>query len=210
MSTEPPVGRFLAHEVGRLAGVPGDRIGQWARWGHIRASQSAADPHVYAFQDVGEAIVVHDLIDRGIALAAVRRAVDRLGGPERWPLSHTELHVVDGRLAVERAGMLIDVLGGWQGVLELDGRVHALDDLARGGWAARVLGDLEHVEVRADRLSGRPALRRRRIAAQDVAELAVAPGGLERLAADYGVFAEEIADARRWWELARSFERVGS
>ena len=46
-----------------LAGVPGDRIGQWARWGHIRASVSAAEPHVYAFADVAEALAVHLLLD---------------------------------------------------------------------------------------------------------------------------------------------------
>src|SRR3954452_18187826 len=49
-------GAYLAHEAGMLAGVPGDRIGQWARWGHIRASVSAAEPHVYAFSDVAEAL----------------------------------------------------------------------------------------------------------------------------------------------------------
>lgn len=47
--------RYLAHEAGHLAGVAGDRIGQWARWGHIRASISAEEPHVYAWEDVAEA-----------------------------------------------------------------------------------------------------------------------------------------------------------
>src|ERR671927_1776 len=80
-------GRYLAHEAGRLAGVPGDRIGQWARWGHIRASISAGEPHVYAFEDVAEALAVHLLLDAGVALPVVRRAVDpvdllRRGG---WP-----------------------------------------------------------------------------------------------------------------------------
>ena len=40
-------GTFLAGEVGELAGVSGNTIGQWARWGYIRASQSDGDPHVY-------------------------------------------------------------------------------------------------------------------------------------------------------------------
>ena len=30
-----------------MAGVSGNTIGQWARWGYIKASQSAGDPHVY-------------------------------------------------------------------------------------------------------------------------------------------------------------------
>src|SRR5689334_7979997 len=45
-------GHFLAGEVGEMAGVSGNTIGQWARWGYIRASQSAGDPHVYSVEDV--------------------------------------------------------------------------------------------------------------------------------------------------------------
>ena len=45
-------GSFLAGAVGELAGVSGNTIGQWARWGYIRASQSDGDPHVYSVEDV--------------------------------------------------------------------------------------------------------------------------------------------------------------
>src|SRR3954454_7621749 len=93
-------GRYSAHEAGMLAGVPGDRIGQWARWGHIRASVSTGDPHVYAFADVAEALAVHLLLDAGFALPVVRRAVERLGGLTGG------VHVVDHRLAVERGDVL--------------------------------------------------------------------------------------------------------
>src|SRR3954452_5349524 len=102
-------GAYLAHEAGMLAGVPGDRIGQWARWGHIRASISAAEPHVYAFADVAEALAVRLLLEAGILLPVVRRAVERLGGATAWPLSSGRLHVVDHRLAVERGDVLQDV-----------------------------------------------------------------------------------------------------
>src|SRR4051812_26787801 len=78
---------YLAHDAARLVGVPGDRIGQWARWGHIRASISADEPHVYSFEDVAEALAVHLLLEAGHALPRVRRAVERLGGPAGWPLS---------------------------------------------------------------------------------------------------------------------------
>src|SRR3954447_15207253 len=95
--------RYLAHDAGRLVGVPGDRIGQWARWGHIRASVSAGDPHAYAFSDVAEALAVHLLLDAGFALPVVRRAVERLGGLTGG------VHVVDYRLAVERGDVLQEV-----------------------------------------------------------------------------------------------------
>src|SRR5215212_4288299 len=79
--------RYLAGEAARLVGVDGDRIGQWARWGHIRASISTGDPHVYSFDDVAEALAVHLLLEASHPLPAVRRAVERLGGPDGWPLS---------------------------------------------------------------------------------------------------------------------------
>ena len=50
--TAKPHGHFLAGEAGELAGVSGTTIGQWARWGYIRASQSGGDPHVYSVEDV--------------------------------------------------------------------------------------------------------------------------------------------------------------
>jgi DNA-binding transcriptional MerR regulator len=86
-----PHGHFLAGEAGELAGVTGNTIGQWARWGYIRASQSGGDPHVYSVEDVVEAAIVHDLLDRGIRHADVRRAIARLRTYGTWPLSEAPL-----------------------------------------------------------------------------------------------------------------------
>jgi hypothetical protein len=181
-------GRYLAHEAGRLAGVPGDRIGQWARWGHIRASVSAEDPHVYAFGDVAEALAVHLLLDAGVALPVVRRAVERLGGLTGG------VHVVDGRLAVERGTVLQDVFTE-QTVLPLNGRVDALELLRRGGWVAR--GRDLRVEVDPGRCGGRPCVRGRRVPVEDVVR---DPGGLALSAA-------EVEDARTWWAAAEAVLR---
>src|SRR3954468_4800908 len=142
---------YLAHDAARLVGVAGDRIGQWARWGHIRASVSAGDPHVYAFEDVAEALAVHLLIDAGFSLPLVRRAVEALGGAAAFPLSSGRLHVVDHRLAVERGEVLEDVFTE-HGVLPLDGRLTATDLLRSGGWPARITGDPAAVEVDPGRL----------------------------------------------------------
>ena len=70
-----PRGRYLANEVGRLAGVSGDRIGQWARRGYIRSSVSSGRPRVYSYQDVAEAMVVHELVQRDVALDAIKDAI---------------------------------------------------------------------------------------------------------------------------------------
>ena len=141
---------YLAHDAGRLAGVDGDRIGQWARWGHIRASVSTGDPHVYSFADVADALAVRLLVDAGVPLPRIRAAVEHLGGEH--PLAQG-LHVVDGRMAVERAGGLEDVFTE-QRVLELDGRLDPVALLRAGGWPSLVTG--VPVDVDPERAAGHP------------------------------------------------------
>ena len=172
---------YLAHEAGRLAGTDGDRIGQWARWGHIRASVSAGDPHVYSFSDVADALAVRILLDAGLPLRVIRAAVGHLGGEH--PLA-SGLHVVDGRMAVERAGGLEDVFTE-QRVFEWDGKLDPLALLRAGGWPSLVTG-VTVVEVDPERLAGRPCLRGRRVPVEVAAE-----GGL-------GLSDDEVAQARRW------------
>jgi hypothetical protein len=71
--------------------VSGTTIGQWARRGYMRASQSTGDPHVYSVEDVAEAVIVRTLLERGIRRADVRRAIDRLAAYGPWPLSEAAL-----------------------------------------------------------------------------------------------------------------------
>jgi hypothetical protein len=111
-------GHFLAGEVGEMAGVSGTTIGQWARWGYIRASQSDGDPHVYSVEDVTEAAMVHALLERGVTHAQVRRAVAHLTGYGDWPLSEARLAVTDGPrpkiVLRERDGDFALSPRGWQ------------------------------------------------------------------------------------------------
>src|SRR5215208_3571884 len=82
-----PHGSFLAGEVGELAGVTGNTVGQWARRGLIRSSQSDGEPRVYSIEDINEASVVAELIGRGVRHADVHRATERLARRYgRWPL----------------------------------------------------------------------------------------------------------------------------
>ena len=111
-------GTFLAGEVGELAGVSGNTIGQWARWGYIRASQSTGDPHVYSVEDVTEAAMVHTLLERGVSHMMVRRAIAHLGDYGKWPLSEAPLAVADGRIVLnEREGAFALSPRGWQRML---------------------------------------------------------------------------------------------
>ena len=68
----------MAGEVGELAGVSGNTIGQWARRGLIRSSQSDGEPRVYSIEDINEATVVAELLARGVRHVDVHRASERL------------------------------------------------------------------------------------------------------------------------------------
>lgn len=203
----PPRGHYLANEVGRLAGVSGDRIGQWARRGYIQSSQSSRMPRMYSFQDVAEAMVVHELVENDVPLRAIKRAIKLLRDTYGdWPLTAANLSVGAGRMYAESTGSQWDVGAlGWHQVLEIDNLRKIAEDLHRGGWAVRQVPDLRHIEVDPDRLSGRPVIRGRRIAAEDVAQLAE-EGAEDVLREDYGLNPDEIRDARRWWRAVQEYE----
>jgi DNA-binding transcriptional MerR regulator len=110
-------GHLSAGEAGELVGVTGNTIGQWARWGYIRASQSSGDPHVYSVEDVAEAAVVRALLDRKVRHRIVRLAIRHLGDYGDWPLSQAPLATTpDGRLVLLRENGDVYALSsrGWQ------------------------------------------------------------------------------------------------
>lgn len=212
----PPRGRYLAQEIGQLAGVSGHAIGQWAHYGYIRASQSEPNeyPRVYSFQDAAEAMIVHELLDQDVPLPVLRPVIEALREEfGDWPLQHANLETV-GAADVPVASLLVRhgedrfELGdhGWQ--LVEDALVNPRQisaDLQRGGWAARQLPDLEHIQVDPDRLSGRPVIRGRRVPVSVVAELAGTLEGDEILREDYDLTPPEIHDALRWWDATAAY-----
>lgn len=219
---EAPLGHYLAHEVGMLAGVSGNKIGQWARRGYIRSSQSSTTPRVYSFQDVAEAMVVHELIESSVPHLEVRRAIEALRAEsgEDWPLTAAEHLAVtlpgERRRSGRQVAWLLVMKDGRyvrpskspdQGVFDIQTR-RLRDDLTRGGWAVRELPELRHVEVNPERLSGRPTIRGRRIPAEKVAVLAAEAGGRASLREGYGLTAAEIRDASLWWEKVQEYERA--
>jgi uncharacterized protein (DUF433 family) len=201
----PPRGHYLAWEAGQLAGVSGNAIGQWGRRGYIRPSQSDGVPKIYSYQDVAEAMVVHQLLDHGASYRLIRKTLDELRkdpGLGDWPLSQVELSAAGSQslLVRRRGGEHFDLTGRpWHAMLDAGDLRKIATDLNRGGWAARRIPGLRHIEVDPDRLSGRPVIRGRRVAAQDVAETAEEPRGREELEEGYGLKLAEIEDARNWW-----------
>jgi uncharacterized protein (DUF433 family) len=209
MEAAGPRGWYLAREVGLLAGVSGNTIGQWARYGYIHSSWSPAIPRVFSFQDVAEAIAVHELVDRGVKHADIRRAIKTLRDEYGdWPLQEAPLATPDRTVtspsvALQRDSVAYDI-GRRRGqtyfsFVELN---NIRDLLRRGGWVIRELEDVTRIEVDPDRLSGRPTIRDRRIPAEKVARIAHLPGGLRILASEYGVTKREANDAVRWYDRA--------
>lgn len=197
-----------------MAGVSGGKIGQWARQGYIRSSQSTGRPRIYSYQDIAEAMVVHQLLDNHVSYRQIRQTLDELrGDPELgdWPLSQVDFSTVGAEdrpeVIVRRNGGHFDMTGRpWHGMIDVGDLRRIATDLNRGGWAAREIPDLKYIEVHPDLMSGRPAVRGHRIAARSVAELAGSAEGLAVLHDEYALDDAEIYDARRWWEVARRYE----
>ena len=146
----PPRGHYLANEVGRLAGVSGDQIGQWARYGYIRSSQDQSSPRVYSYQDIAEAMAVHQMRDNRVPYEELRTALASLrDDPDLgdWPLSNAALGTA-GATVVLSGKRAFDLSGRpWHPLIEISDLRKIAVDLNRGGWAARELPDLEHIEV---------------------------------------------------------------
>ena len=184
-------------------------IGQWARYGYIRSSWSSEIPRVYSFQDVAEAIVVHELVDRGVKHGAIKTAIDELRSKYGdWPLQTAPIVTPDepgpaGIALRDEGGVAWDV-GARRGQTYLSfvelSQINKL--LRRGGWAVRDVDNISHIEVDPDRLSGRPTIRDRRMPAEKVARIARLPGGLRVLASEYDIGKREADDAVRWYERA--------
>jgi uncharacterized protein (DUF433 family) len=180
--------------------------------GYIRSSIAATSPRIYSFQDVAEGMVVHELLERDVRHRDILRAItlveDSYGD---WPLTEAPFGTISGkgraRIVLDQPEGVYDAGElGWQQVIEPENLDLIRRQLRRGGWAARTLDALEHIEVDPERLSGRPTIRGRRIAAADVAEIAQSRGGLDVLRDDYELDEDEIRDARRWWVEVRRLE----
>ncbi len=207
-----PVGWYRADEVGQLAGVSGDQVGQWARYGYMQSAWAHQAPRAYAFQDVAEAMVLHFLRDHGVPYRSIKKALaeaqKRYG--YRWPLSSAHLYVVADHPQAKGAKRTVvvddyDVVAKHHVLGKLD-LIEVKRDLERGGWAARELPSLQYIQVDPAIRSGAPVIRGTRIPAEDVAVLIGQPDGGRLLAEEYGISSEQAEDARQWFELVSRYD----
>jgi uncharacterized protein (DUF433 family) len=211
-ATEPELlGVFSPSRAGALAGVSGDRIGQWARYGLIRPTVYEGRPaNRYAFYDVAEAIVVHWLRDQQFDYSAIHAAIAiaRKHHP-KWPLQKAPLGVA--RLAIEGdRGVIVERIdggyvetgrSGGQIILKPELLDFARDMLRTGGWLADKL-QLKRIEVDPEKLGGVPTLRGRRWPVERVAQIAADEEGRAILIEDYGLDERDVEESVRWTEAA--------
>jgi len=202
-------GAFAPFQAGALAGVSGNRIGQWARYELIKPTLFRGRPaNLYGFHDVAEAIVVHWLLDRGFSYADIHSAIERarIDHPD-WPLLTAPLGIAQhavagdprGAIVLEVAqGTYVDTRGGGDQVtLKPELLEAARDMLRRGGWIAAQLG-LKRIEVDPDKLGGTPVVRGRRWPIERVAQLANDEAGRAVLTHDYALHRLDIDESLRW------------
>ncbi|MBU1226418.1 MAG: DUF433 domain-containing protein [Actinobacteria bacterium] len=158
-------------------------------------------------------MVVHTLLDNGVALHKIGKAVRSLGETYglNWPLIGSRLFVtVDGQLGAAEDDRLYDLSEHrypWQEVLEVSEVRQIALDLKRGGWAVRFLPRLRHIEVDPDKVSGKPSIVGRRIAAEDVAVIA-RESGYSVLRHDYKLSQSQIDDAVAWWNKVTEYDEA--
>lgn len=206
------LGVYLPRRAGALAGVSGNSIGQWARYGLVTPTVYEGQPaNLYSYFDVAEAIVVRWLLDQGFDHADIRSALDDVKHEyPRWPLLNAPLGV--GRQTLEDRGALVrrasadvyvDVTGRAPGQIVIQPELldFARDMLAHGGWLANAL-DLQRIEVQPQKLGGQPSLRGRRWAVDHVARLASDDDGRELLIETYGLDPVEVDESVAWDDAA--------
>jgi len=128
---------FRGPTVCRTVGISYRQLDYWARTELVTPSVRDADgsgsQRMYSFNDVVQLRVIKKLLDAGVSLPKIRRAVDYLREELQMPIEDVTL-VSDGKTihACLSANEVVDLLAGGQGVFaiavgkvyeELQGRV---------------------------------------------------------------------------------------
>jgi DNA-binding transcriptional MerR regulator len=129
---------FRVPEVVRIVGITYRQLDYWARTAlmppSIRGAKGSGTHRLYSFQDLVTLRIIKSLLDAGVSLQRVRKAVDHLRSMER-PLAGVTL-MSDGRGVYEAHSpeAVIDLLQQGQGVFaiavdkvwdDLEGRIAA-------------------------------------------------------------------------------------
>ncbi len=114
---------FRVPEVCRIVGISYRQLDYWARTElvtpSIRDAQGSGSQRLYSFQDLVTLKVVKNLLDTGVSLQRVRKAVDYLNEMDQPP--HGVTIMSDGQRVYEAHSpeAVVDLLSGGQGVFAI-------------------------------------------------------------------------------------------
>ena len=137
------------------AGITYRQLDYWARTGlvapSVRTATGSGTQRLYSFRDILVLKVVKRLLDTGVSLQNIRKAVDHLRNRGIKDLANVTLFS-DGATVYEctSAEEVVDLLAGGQGVF----------GIAVSGALRELSGEL--AELPAERIDGGPVARRRR------------------------------------------------
>jgi DNA-binding transcriptional MerR regulator len=114
---------YRAPEAKRIAGITYRQLDYWTRTGLVTPSVNDAhgsgSQRIYSFQDLATLRVIKKLLDTGVSLQRVRKAVEHLRAMDRRP--HGVTLMSDGRGVYEAhtPEAVVDLLKDGQGVFAI-------------------------------------------------------------------------------------------
>jgi DNA-binding transcriptional MerR regulator len=114
---------YRAPEARRIAGITYRQLDYWTRTGLVTPSVNDAhgsgSQRLYSFQDLATLRIIKKLLDTGVSLQRVRKAVEYLRGMKRPP--HGVTLMSDGRGVYEAHSpeAVVDLIKGGQGVFAI-------------------------------------------------------------------------------------------
>src|SRR5205807_9888107 len=142
---------YRVPEVCRTIGISYRQLDYWARTGlvtpSVREASGSGTQRLYSFRDMVVLKVVKRLLDAGVSLQNIRKAIDALRSRGVDDLAEITL-ISDGTTVYECRSPeeVVDLLQGGQGVF----------GIAIGGAFKEIKGSLEHLP--AERAEGEPAV----------------------------------------------------
>ena len=111
---------YRVPEVCRIVGISYRQLDYWARTGLVRPSlkdaHGSGTQRLYSFQDLATLKIIKKLLDTGVSLQQIRRAIGTLRELEEPPLGTTLVSDGVRIYSVESPEAVVDLLAKGQGV----------------------------------------------------------------------------------------------
>jgi RNA polymerase sigma factor (sigma-70 family) len=108
---------YRVPEVCRIIGISYRQLDYWARTELVRPSiqdaQGSGTQRLYSFQDLVELRVIKKLLDAGVSLQRVRKAVDRLNENQRHVIELAYFEGLSQSEMAERMGQPLGTVKTW-------------------------------------------------------------------------------------------------